>query len=111
MYQMSHFIKLAVALTLMFSVGLNVFLMWFYPHEKGIDYRKRYQPYVQMAEALWVKRNEGTSDLKIRHPVGITFPNKVCVSLPLERGAIGAVPVYCFRMQDHELIERYDELD
>lgn len=70
-------------------------------------------PYIRRAATYWAQKNGITSDRAMidRYGKAIYFSGQACVSLELEAGGVGGVPVYCFDEQNGKLISRYDEVE
>lgn len=103
-------VRIAAFLALIASLLCNVVLYKKYKSSEVKDYRKYYGEYVRRTETAWSLENRpvGAKELNSRYPLVIELQDKVCVSLELERGAIGGVPAYCFSKTNKQVLESYD---
>lgn len=78
------------------------------PHHYDID-----KPFINAAINLWAEhaREPRNEVMKDRYAKAVYFKNEVCISLSLKLGAVGGVPVYCFRADSKKLIRKYDDVE
>lgn len=71
------------------------------------------QPYIKKAAAYWGQKSGSTADKAMidRYGKVIFLAGKVCVSLEIESGGVGGVPVYCFDERSGQLKDRYDDVE
>jgi hypothetical protein len=71
------------------------------------------EPYIQKAAVFWSQKT-GTTPSKAmvdRYGKVIFFAGRVCVSVEVEAGGVGGVPVYCFEERSGRLLARYDDVE
>nr|PZN74764.1 MAG: hypothetical protein DIU57_18905 [Pseudomonadota bacterium] len=71
------------------------------------------EPYIQKAATYWGRKTGTTTSRAMNDRYGkvIFFAGQACVSLELEAGGVGGVPVYCFDERSGQLTGRYDNVE
>jgi|GEM_PF-6997586 len=104
----------SLALAVLISVIINI---WQYTIISNFRLRPASvpsdQPYIKKAASYWGQKNGTTTSKAMAERYGkvIFFGGQVCVSLDLDAGGVGGVPVYCFDEHTGQLKHRYDEVE
>jgi hypothetical protein len=69
--------------------------------------------YIDRAFEYWSRKTNATIAQVRADRTGkvMYFPTEACVSLELEPGGVGGVPIYCFDLQNDRLTRRYDDVE
>lgn len=107
-------VTLGLALVALISVAIN---LWQHDMIQSLRLRPASvpsdEPYIQKAATLWGQKNGTTASKAMTNRYGkvIFFSRQACVSLELEAGGVGGVPVYCFDERSGRLKERHDKVE
>lgn len=104
----------SLALVALISIAINV-----WQHNLIQDLKLRPasvasdEPYIRKAAIYWGQKNATTAirAMKDRYGKVMFLPGRACVSLELEAGGVGGVPVYCFDERSGRLMNRYDDVE
>ena len=109
-----HLLTGGLALIAAISLGTNI---WQHKFIESLELKpasfKSDEPYIQKAEIYWAQK-DGTTVIKAmdcRYGKVIYFAEWICVSLEIEAGGVGGVPVYCFDERSGQLKNRYDDVE
>jgi hypothetical protein len=69
--------------------------------------------YINMALEYWARKTNTTVERAKVGRIGkvIYFPTEACVSLDMEAGGAGGVPIYCFDLQNDRLTRSHDDVE
>lgn len=109
-----QFLWLFAILTIIVSVGINIV------QKNEIAKLKRQrsstafdQPFVTEAIRLWSEKTHSSPDTAMneRFSKVMYIDREVCVSLEIDLGGVGGVPVYCFDSDNQKLTKRIDNVE
>lgn len=96
------------------SLGMNVWLVTVIQNLKIRPVSvESDEPYVRRAAIFWGAKNGTTAvnAMNGRYGKVVYFSGQACVSLEVEAGGVGGVPVYCFDEHNGQLTGRYDDVE
>lgn len=71
------------------------------------------KPYIDAAAFYWAKKTHDHPNLAMRERYAkvMYIGGDVCVSLEIDLGGVGGVPVYCFDQTSRRLTRKYDDVE
>jgi hypothetical protein len=71
------------------------------------------RPFIERAAAYWGNKNGSSPKqaMRERYARVIYMGKETCVSLQIEIGGVGGVPVYCFDTETKQLTRKFDDVE